>query len=163
MTRRALTTIEREWSLRAMLDANVAPPALCKRAVHEAVIISTRPTLLKLHSPRELIAHISLKQRAIGITLGRQIYITSHLFDADGDLPLSLVIHETTHVAQYLRDGYTGFLARYVKDYLTNLARGMSDRDAYLAIPHEIEARKTEQYLQAHMHDAQLKHVRRIY
>ena len=161
--RRALTELEREWSLRAMLDAEVAPPALCKRAVREAVILSTSPTLLKLHSPRTLIAHVSLRQRAIGITLGRHIYITSRLFDADGELPLSLVIHEVTHVAQYLRDGYPGFLTRYVKDYISNLARGMNDREAYLAIPHEVEARRTEAYLQSHMHDAQLRQVRRIY
>lgn len=160
---RPLTELEREWSLRAMLDADVAPPAICKRAVRETTIVSTTPTLLKLHSPRSLIAHISLKQRAIGITLGRRVYITSRMFDASGELPLSLVIHETTHVAQYLRDGYAGFLTRYVKDYLANLARGMNDRDAYLAIPHEIEARKTEQYLQSHLHDEQLKQVRRIY
>lgn len=160
---RPLTELERDWSLRALLDANVAPAPLCKRAVREAVILSTRPTLLKLHSPRDLIAHISLKQRAIGITLGRRIYITSKLFDADGQLPLSLVIHETTHVAQYLRDGHMGFLTRYIKDYLANLARGMNDRDAYLAIPHEVEARKTEEYLQSHMDDESLLKVRRLY
>ncbi len=160
---RHLTDLEKRWSMRALIAHEVASPILCARAVERAELISTLPNPYALHGPRALIAHIALHQRASGITLGRKIYITSRLFDEDGSLPLSLVIHEVAHVAQYLRDGRIGFLARYLKDYAAGLAKGLDDREAYLAIPHEVEARATETYLQAHMHDEELKQVRRLY
>lgn len=160
---RPLTDLERRWSLRALRDTQVASPALCELAVERSRLLSTTPNPYALHAPRGMIAHIALHQRASGITLGHKIYITSRLFDEDGSLPLSLVIHEVAHVAQYLRDGRVGFLARYLKDYARGLARGLDDRDAYLAIPHEIEARATEAYLQAHADDSELKRVRRLY
>lgn len=160
---RKLTDIERRWALRALLAHEVASTALCHLAVARAEIVSTLPNPYALHGPRALIAHIALHQRASGITLGRKIYITSRLFDEHDDLPLSLVIHEVAHVAQYLRDGRAGFLARYLRDYARGLARGLDDRDAYLAIPHEIEARATETYLDAHRGDEELKQVRRLH
>ncbi len=160
---RKLTALEKKWCLKALLDAEVARPDICERAVEKTLLISTLPQPYKLHGPRSLIAHIALSQRAVGITLGRKVYITSRLFDEDGGLPLSLVIHEVTHVAQYFRDGHLGFLARYLKHYAQGLARGLKDHEAYLAIPHEVEARRVEDYLKQHIHDRELAQVRTLY
>jgi hypothetical protein len=45
-------------------------------------------------------------------------------------------------VRQYARHGVVGFLARYVTDYVRGRIRGLTHREAYLAIPFEVEARE---------------------
>lgn len=163
MWTRALTPLEREWSLRALCDGHIAPDTCCRAAVERCELIALSPApWSKLHMPRELVAHLALAGRASGITLGCKVYIQETLFDGDGELPLSLVVHEVAHVAQYLREGTAGFLARYLTHYARGLARGLSDRDAYLAIPHEVEARRAEEALRKHQHDPALRSVRRL-
>ena len=161
-SKRALTPLEREWSLRALLSRGIASQACCEAAVERCELIGLRPQPLGWHGPRELIAHIALASRASGITLGSKVYIQESLFDEGGEVPLSLVVHEVAHVAQYLRDGHLGFLARYLADYARGLSRGLSDHQAYLAIPHEVEARDVEAYIAEHRDDPALSQVRRL-
>ena len=161
--RRALTELERRWARRALLAHRVAAPQICERAVNEARLLATTPELFRPHGPRSLVAHIALHQRAVGITLGRHIYITRCVFDEQGDLPLSLVVHEVAHVAQYLNEGSAMFLARYLRDYAVGLAKGLSDREAYLAIPHEVEARRAERYITEHAEDEELRGLKRLH
>jgi hypothetical protein len=52
-----------------------------------------------------------------------------------------LVAHELVHVAQYADRGRVRFLIRYLADYARNLLRLRSHRQAYLAIPAEVDAR----------------------
>jgi hypothetical protein len=85
-----------------------------------------------------------------GITLGRHIFIAPHFLEQDIDgnwkLPFSLVVHEATHVLQYQKMGFIGFLFSYLKAWFAFL-RSQRSRDlqtrwqAYYAIPHEEEAR----------------------
>lgn len=87
-----------------------------------------------------------------GITLGRQIFIlpslVSHTKNRKLKLPESLVVHEVTHVLQYQQEGVLRFAYKYLKSYLSNLTTkkkwdSNARRQAYLAIPYEIEARRT--------------------
>ncbi len=87
-----------------------------------------------------------------GITLGRQIFIlpslVSHTKNRKLKLPESLVVHEVTHVLQYRQEGVLRFVYKYLKSYWNNLKHEQrwnitARRQAYLAIPYEIEARRT--------------------
>jgi hypothetical protein len=85
-----------------------------------------------------------------GITFGRHIFIKpEHLrTDSEGKLVVSkeLLAHELAHTLQYRRHGVFGFLSSYVGSFFGALRRkekwNLKARvEAYLEIPHEIEAR----------------------
>jgi len=87
-----------------------------------------------------------------GITLGRRIFIdpafvTINLAEGKIYAPFQLIVHEATHVLQYAREGFFGFLIGYLKEWLAFL-REQGKRDvqtrwqAYYAIKHEAEARE---------------------
>ena len=145
---RALTERERTWCARAMEYCSITDHDVRQRAVDEALLHMQRPSLWSIRGPKTLIAHATLYKRASGITLGRHVYIKRSIASETGALPLSLVVHEVVHVAQYLEQGYAGFLARYLADYAKNLKSGMPDYEAYLNIPHELEARRAERYIE---------------
>ena len=85
-----------------------------------------------------------------GITFGRFIFIRpaliikserKHLF-----ISKKLMAHEATHVLQYVRLGWFGFLFTYLKAYWNGLKKKRkwdlnARMEAYLEIPHEVEAR----------------------
>lgn len=73
-----------------------------------------------------------------GMTLGRNVLLTD---DTDRSGRRMLLAHELVHVRQFAEKGWFGFLAVYVRDYLRGLVRLGNHRQAYLAIPTEIEAR----------------------
>jgi Domain of unknown function (DUF4157) len=77
-----------------------------------------------------------LASGAHGMTLGRHVL----LLRGHEDRPV-LVAHELVHVRQYADRGFVRFLARYLWDYARNLVRLRNHREAYLAIPTEVEAR----------------------
>jgi len=139
---RRLRDDERQRTFDALRMRDVAPEAICRRAVEEARLIPRWPRLAEIRGPRSVIAHVALASRADGIALGRNVYIRAALFGEDGALPLDLVAHEVTHVAQVLRDSTAGFYARYVAEYLRGRYRGLGDHGAYLAISYEVEARE---------------------
>ena len=51
-----------------------------------------------------------------------------------------LLAHEANHVAQYRRFGVSGFLVRYLTDYLRQRVRGWPHWAAYRRIGFEVEA-----------------------
>jgi hypothetical protein len=70
------------------------------------------------------------------MTLGRHVLLVR----GHEDRP-TLLAHELVHVRQYADQGHVRFLARYVRDWAMGLVRLRSHREAYLAIPAEVEAR----------------------
>jgi hypothetical protein len=138
---RALTEAERRAVRRALVAVRVAAPRTCARAVEAARLVPRGPRWREIRGPRCLVAHVALAARADGIALGCTVYLRRALFGPGGALPLDLLAHEVTHVAQALRDGLVPFLARYGAAYAANRARGLDDHRAYLAIPYEVEAR----------------------
>ena len=86
-----------------------------------------------------------------GITVGRRVFIRPQLTNRGGDrrlfAPKALVAHEFAHVLQYQKLGFLKFFYTYLRDYLKALKSKKSwnaeaRMQAYLEIPHEIEARK---------------------
>ena len=75
---------------------------------------------------------------AHGMTVGRLILVLS---DDDQSGKRRLLAHELVHVEQYAGLGAARFLQRYLREYLVNLWRLRSHRQAYLAISLEAEAR----------------------
>ena len=147
---RHLRPHERRVALDALEAVPIAAMDTCELALARCLLLPWRPSLAQsLRGPRALIASLALAQRASGITLGPQVYIHARCWSPQGDLPLPLVVHEVAHVVQFTRDGAASFLARYLRDYGRNLLRGMSDYEAYLHIPYEIEARRVEAHLSA--------------
>lgn len=143
--KRSLTDEEAAACREALEITQIASPSICEAAINAAQLLSLQPSVVSaLRGPRALVATIALRQRASGITLGSHIYIHERHFGPGGSLPLALVVHEVAHVVQFIREGHATFLARYLRDYSLNLLRGMSDYEAYLNIPHEIEARQVE-------------------
>jgi hypothetical protein len=145
---RGLTEQEQRWARRALEDRQIAPAALCERALRECVLVPLDAKLCQIRGPRSLIAYFALASRAHAITLGNHVYIQRSLFGPAGEVDLSLVVHEVAHVVQYMRDGHMTFLLRYLRDYADGLRRGLADYDAYLAIPYEIEARHVAAFVQ---------------
>jgi hypothetical protein len=86
-----------------------------------------------------------------GITLGRHVFVDPVFVTIDraGKIyaPFELIVHEATHVLQYAREGFLGFLIGYLKEWFAFL-REQGKRDvqtrwqAYYAIGHEMEARE---------------------
>ena len=95
------------------------------------------------HVPRDVAGRARLYRvrrlspGAGGMTLGRRVLLRRGR-EAD---PV-LIAHELGHVAQFADRGRARFLARYLADYAHNLIRLRNHRQAYLAIPAEIEARE---------------------
>ena len=86
-----------------------------------------------------------------GITFGRFVFIRPDLFVRDARRRLcinkELLAHEVAHVIQYQRLGFLGFIYTYLKGYWRALKTkkkwdAQARTEAYLEIPHEIEARK---------------------
>ena len=81
-----------------------------------------------------------------GMTLGRQVLLRRGHEDNR-----KLVAHELVHAAQYAERGRVRFLSRYLADYARNLVRLRNHRQAYLAIPAEVDARAgAADWLEAH-------------
>ena len=76
-----------------------------------------------------------------GVTQWRWVLVDPELFE-DRDRLARLVIHELVHVRQFAQEGYARFMFRYGRDYLRGRFSGLAPRDAYLAIPSELEARE---------------------
>ena len=150
MITRSLSRDEASSVLQALVESKIAPRPLCERAVEASLLIPFHHTLPPVgRGVRPLIAYFALRSRASGITLGRQIYIRRQFFAQIGGVPLFLIAHEVAHVVQFMRDGTLAFLIDYVGQYLKNRLQGMPDRQAYLAISHEVEARRVETFLQS--------------
>ncbi len=148
MTTRPLYGDEKSAVLKALRNSHIADEELITCAIEQCRFISFEHTLPPLHrGARPTVAYFALRNRASGITLGRKVYIRQNLFDHQGKLPLYLVTHEVAHVVQFLRDGTLPFLTRYLGEYFTGRLRGLRDRDAYLAISYEREARRVETFL----------------
>ncbi|MCP9493753.1 MAG: DUF4157 domain-containing protein [Pyrinomonadaceae bacterium MAG19_C2-C3] len=96
--------------------------------------------------------------RIAGITVGRYILLAPSQVEARVESSIGgamqseyvvseeLLVHEMMHVLQFERDGFAGFVWRYVGDYLRTLWRekrcdAATRMMAYLAIPAECEAR----------------------
>jgi hypothetical protein len=83
-----------------------------------------------------------LERSVIGVALGRTIYVSRYL---EGGVYLDrLVRHELAHLRQMREEGLPRFLYLYFRDYVELRAQGLSHTAAYLAIPFEIEARRSE-------------------
>lgn len=85
-----------------------------------------------------------------GITIGRHIFIKPSFakYNSKNSITISkkLLAHELTHVLQYQKLGFIGFLVDYLKEYLIGLKRKkkwdlQARTEAYWEIPHEVEAR----------------------
>ncbi len=94
------------------------------------------------HVPRDVALRARLHRvrhlspGAHGMTVGRHVMLLRGHEDR-----AVLVAHELVHVRQYADRGLVRFLARYLWDYAGNLVRLRNHREAYLAIPTEVEAR----------------------
>lgn len=86
-----------------------------------------------------------------GITFGRRIFIAPQLTTRSADerllAPKALIAHELAHVLQYQKLGFVKFFYTYLKGYWQALkAKEKWDAnarmEAYLEIPHEVEARQ---------------------
>ena len=86
-----------------------------------------------------------------GITLGRRIFIRPQLITRSKDarlcVPKALIAHELAHALQYQRLGFFKFFYTYLKGYRQALKSkekwDLNARtEAYLEIPHEVEARQ---------------------
>jgi uncharacterized protein YjaZ len=86
-----------------------------------------------------------------GITIGRHIFIQTHLTWRDSEnrlcAPKALIAHELTHSMQYARQGFFGFLKSYLGTFWKLVRKTKkwdfdSRMQAYLDIPQEIEARR---------------------
>lgn len=93
-----------------------------------------------------------------GITIGRHIFIkpsvARHRSKDSFSIGKNLLAHELTHVLQYQKLGFFGFLIDYLKEYFSGLKRkkkwnSRARMEAYWEISHEVEARKTaEQFVE---------------
>ena len=139
---RKLTDDEKELLLPTLIDAGVANASICEEAIDSCRLVRQLPSIFEVRGAKSALAYAALRSRACGITLGDDVYIRSEFYDHRQQLPIRLVAHEVTHVAQFRRDGPAPFLARYLLDYAAGLAQGLGDRRAYLAISYEREARR---------------------
>jgi hypothetical protein len=95
------------------------------------------------HVPRAAVLRARLHRVRVlppgssGMTLGHQV-----LLGRGQEANRKLIAHELVHVAQYAERGRLRFLARYLTDYGRARLRLRDHRQAYLAIPAEIEARE---------------------
>lgn len=80
-----------------------------------------------------------LPPAADGMTIGRFVFLRG---DRIEDRSTTLLAHELVHVRQFAELGAARFLVIYIGSYLANLVRLRNHREAYLAIPLEVEARR---------------------
>ena len=81
-----------------------------------------------------------LASGADAMTLGRVVLVRrDDMVHRTGSR--ELLAHEMVHASQWAELGVPRFLWRYLRAYAANLARLRRHRDAYLAIPLEVEAR----------------------
>lgn len=73
-----------------------------------------------------------------GVTFGRFIFLKKGLDDSNS----RLIAHELVHSQQFDEFGIFGFLSRYIQNYLIQLKLTRNFKEAYLAIPFEVEARR---------------------
>jgi hypothetical protein len=121
------------------------------RALHENDLLELPP--VHIHQGR--VARLLTHTFHIGaITFGRHIFIKPELTELDAEgkwtAPGWLVAHETTHVLQYQRAGWIGFLLTYLREYwdgLRELKRwdAAARMAAYKAIRVECDARDAEE------------------
>lgn len=148
MKGRPLRDNEKQRVLYALDKSDIAPRSIYEKAVEACRFIPFRRLVPPVtRGIRPLIAFFALRRRASGITLGTRVYIRRNLFGRNGNLPMVLVTHEVAHVVQYLRDGTVPYLTRYLGEYFAGRLAGMSDREAYLRISYEREARQVERML----------------
>jgi hypothetical protein len=85
-----------------------------------------------------------------GITFGRHVFIDPAFVSRDENglpiAPFHLIVHEATHVIQYQKEGFFGFLLGYLREWIKFIreqgSRDISTRwQAYYALRHETEAR----------------------
>lgn len=138
---RPLSEAERRATLDALRACEVGPEPLLRRAADETRLFPWS-RWVDIRGPRTLVAHVALASRADGITLGRRVYLRRAIFERPEGPSIGLVAHEVCHVAQVLREGSIPFYARYVAEYASGLAKGLGDRQAYLDISYEREARR---------------------
>lgn len=113
------------------------------REVAFVVGISAGDALRRWHRP---ILAIAGPRGVMGITLGTFVYLKDRT--ALDSWPL--LVHETVHVAQVLRLGQSRFLANYAAEYAKGRLAGLSDRDAYMELSDEREARHVEEQAWVH-------------
>ena len=96
---------------------------------------------------------LTSKLKIEGITIGKRIFIFPEQFWRSESnllrLGERLVVHEIAHVLQYRREGFFGFLYKYLRDYWRNLRKlkkwdAFSRAAAYFEISFEREAREME-------------------
>ena len=107
---------------------------------------------IQLHSGR--VARLLTGALKVGaMTVGRHIFIAPRLLERgeDGRLaaPGWLIAHEATHVVQFGREGFAGFLYKYLRGYFGALRQcgswdAAARMTAYLAIAEECAAREAE-------------------
>ncbi len=73
-----------------------------------------------------------------GMALGGLVMLTD---DSDRSGRSPLMAHELVHVKQFAERGRTSFLLDYLRHYFRGLMKFRNHREAYLAIPAEVEAR----------------------
>lgn len=78
------------------------------------------------------------------ITIGRVISVRERCCTSE-----HLLRHELVHVRQWRELGPARFLVQYLGAYLTGRRNGLGHRDAYLAIPLEVEAETEARALSA--------------
>lgn len=149
MASRGLTDDEKAVVVPALLEAEVASPTTCREAADRCRLRRRLPSVFEIRGPKSALAYAALRSRACGITLGDDVYVRAEFFGGELDLPIRLVAHEVTHVAQFQRDGTALFLSNYLKDYAGGLARGLGDRRSYLEISYECEARRVAESVAA--------------
>ncbi|MBX7223328.1 MAG: DUF4157 domain-containing protein [Blastocatellia bacterium] len=96
--------------------------------------------------------------QAEGITFGRHVFLepaaVARLLEHPPGARLdALLVHEATHVRQYVEAGTARFLWRYLRDYAGLLWKQRSlsaqaRQAAYWNIPYEVEARAVESFFQ---------------
>lgn len=76
------------------------------------------------------------------VALGRSVFVRPDQFTGDPKALGRLIVHELVHARQWADYGVIGFMTRYVRRYVTGLARGLGHRAAYRSNPYETEARE---------------------
>jgi hypothetical protein len=138
------------WS--ALTSIHIAPPGVIQSALADSQVVGLdgddTPVTLRDHVAAVMLAH-----RARGIALRERIYVRTSELDEHDRIPIDLLVHEMAHVVQFYRDGTLSFLWRYAMEYLWGRLEGLDDRDAYLAISYEREARRAAEALDGDDHD----------
>lgn len=107
----------------------------------EALVEPVRPERINVW-PASRWLQLLWRPGITGVTQGKRIFVRPDVLLGDRDRLARLVIHELVHVRQFVTRGYVPFMIRYVFDHVRGRLSGMSGREAYLAIPAEVEARE---------------------